>query len=395
MSLPNSQTRVGFVGSGFIAKGIAFECQRQGYTEGPILTRRNRDSIEAWPTDHPFTDSVDALIEGSDLIVECSGDVIHATRVIEQVLAAGRPVVTMNAEFHVTTGSHFVGKGQLTEAEGDQPGCLAALRREVVAMGFEPLVYGNVKGFLNLTPEPEEMKKWSKINGISLENTTSFTDGTKMQIEQAFVANAFGAGILQQGLRGAKSDDGIEGMLEKLDSASKKLAAAAEAHGGPISDYAQIGGCPAVFIAARHDEFHHPYLNYMKLGEGPYFNLVKNYHLCHIEVLKTIREVLDRPGSVLLDNSAAPAISVAAIAKRPIAKGTEISKAVGSFDLRGEAIEIATAPDHAPIGLLQAVRFKEAVEPDQIIQLDQVEGLDEASESIWRSIVSKVPSPQV
>ncbi len=59
-------------------------------------------------------------------------------------------------------------------------------------MGFKPVVYENIKGFLNTSPSKEDMEFWSKRNGTTLGMTTSFTDGTKVQIEQALVANGLG-----------------------------------------------------------------------------------------------------------------------------------------------------------------------------------------------------------
>lgn len=373
MKTSNSQVRIGFAGSGFIAKGIAFECQRQGYAAGPVLTRRKAGEFPEWATEHSFTNEIDELIEHSDLVVECSGDVIHATDVVDRLLKAGIPVVTMNAEFHVTTGSHFVGKGILTEAEGDQPGCLAALHREATAMGFEPLVYGNVKGYLNHDPIEKDMLYWSEKNGISLEQTVSFTDGTKMQIEQAFVANALGLDILEQGLAGATADDPTTGMLEQIDNAAAKLAAKAESHGTAISDFAQVGGCPAVFITGRHDDFHQPYLDYMKMGAGPYYSIIKNYHLCHLEAMKTINDVVRSESyEILMDNSKTPTISIAALAKRDLKKGMRFGKAVGSFDFRGEAIRTIDHADHVPIGLLQDFVLTADIERGQMIDKSMV-----------------------
>ena len=121
------------------------------------------------------------------------------------MLDAGRPVVTLNAEFHATIGSHFVGRGLLSEAEGDQPGCLAALGEDAVATGFTPLVYGNMKAFLNRNPSPEEMRYWAERQDYSIEMVTSFTDGTKVQIEQCLVANGLGAGIAKEDLIGLET----------------------------------------------------------------------------------------------------------------------------------------------------------------------------------------------
>ncbi len=43
------------------------------------------------------TNSVEELIQASDLIVECSGDVIYGSEVILKAMEAGLPIVTMNA----------------------------------------------------------------------------------------------------------------------------------------------------------------------------------------------------------------------------------------------------------------------------------------------------------
>jgi len=145
------------------------------------------------------------------LIVEAAGDPIYGTDLIAQALQAGLPVVTMDAELQITSGTYLSTLGYLAEAEGDQPGALAALYRDAVAMGFKPLVYGNLKGFLNHYPTLEEMKHWANVQGISLTQVTAFTDGTKLQVEQALVANGLGATIAQQGLLGYVTADVNEG----------------------------------------------------------------------------------------------------------------------------------------------------------------------------------------
>ena len=76
----------------------------------------------------------------------------HGTEVIDKAFSASLPVVTMNSELQVTTGSYFADRGFITEAEGDQPGCIVALKENMVQMGIKPLVYGNIKGFINRNP---------------------------------------------------------------------------------------------------------------------------------------------------------------------------------------------------------------------------------------------------
>lgn len=331
-----------------------------------VLTRRNIGTLSDFPLRDALTNSVDELIANSDIIVECTGDVFFGTEVIERAFEAGLPVVTVNAELQVTTGSYLSAKGLLTEAEGDQPGSLAALREDALQMGFQPLVYGNMKGYLNHNPTPEDMAYWAKRQGISVDQTTSFTDGTKVQIEQTVVGNGFGATISRQGLEGVASTD--------LNLSANALGLIADGIGQPIVDYVIPSGYPAggVFLVCRHDEVQAPAIEYFKLGSGPYYVLTRPFHLCSLEVGKTVRRVL-AGGGVLLNNAAEPTLGVAAIAKRIMKAGDVIGRGIGGFDVRGEAVRLADEPNHVPIGLLRNTVLKRAVEPGQLITFDDID----------------------
>ncbi|MFL9812602.1 NAD(P)-dependent oxidoreductase [Stutzerimonas sp. VN223-3] len=331
-----------------------------------VLTRRSIDTLGDFPLRDVLTNSIDDLIVHSDIIVECTGDVFFGTEVIERAFEAGLPVVTINAELQITTGSHLAGKGLLTEAEGDQPGSLAALREDALQMGFKPLVYGNMKGYLNHNPSHEDMAYWSKRQGISIDQTTSFTDGTKVQIEQAVVGNGFGATITRRGLEGLASTD--------LNRSGNILGLIAEGIGQPIVDYVIPSGYSAggVFLVCRHDEDQAPAIEYFKLGPGPYYVLTRPFHLCSLEVGKTVRRVL-AGGGVLLNNSVEPTLGVAAIAKREIKAGEVISRGIGGFDVRGEAVRLVDELDYVPIGLLRNTVLKRPVEPGQLITFDDIE----------------------
>lgn len=331
-----------------------------------VLTRRNLETLGDFPLPGALTNSIDELIAHADIIVECTGDVFFGTEVIERAFEAGLPVVTVNAELQVTTGSYLAGKGLLTEAEGDQPGSLAALREDALHMGFQPLVYGNMKGYLNHNPSREDMAYWSKRQGISIDQTTSFTDGTKVQIEQVVVGNGFGATISRRGLEGIASTD--------LNRSGNILGLIADGIGQPIVDYVIPDGYPAggVFLVCRHDEVQAPAIDYFKLGAGPYYVLTRPFHLCSLEVGKTVRRVL-AGGGVLLNNSIEPTLGVAAIAKRDMKAGEVIERGIGGFDVRGEAVRLADELDHVPIGLLRHTVLKRAVTPGQMITFDDIE----------------------
>ena len=203
-----------------MARGIAHVIERSPFTLSRVLTRRPVESVHGLPGHNVITQNIAELVDSSDLVVVCCGDPVHVTEVVEQAIEAGLPIVTMDSEFHITTGSWFVDKGLVTEAEGDQPGCLAALRRDALAMGFKPLVYGNIKGFLNHAPSETDMEYWANKQGLSVAQTTSFTDGTKVQIEQAFVANAFDADIYWPGLLGPSAETVDEGSQLLADVAN-------------------------------------------------------------------------------------------------------------------------------------------------------------------------------
>ncbi len=367
--MPNPHSKkIGVSGTGMIARGF-LRLIKQHYPDleiSRILTRRPFNSFSEFPLAERLTHSIDDLVDHSDLIVECSGDVFHGTEVIERAFEAGLPVVTVNAELQVTTGSYLAGKGFITEAEGDQPGSLAALHEEALQMGFKPLVYGNMKGYLNHDPTPENMAYWARLQGISIDQTTSFTDGTKVQIEQVVVGNGLGATITRQGLEGIASTN--------LNDSASVLGMLAERLGQPITDYVIPSGFPAggVFLVCRHDAEQQQAIEYFKLGPGPYYTLIRPFHLCSLEVGKTVRRVL-AGGGVLLNNSTAPTLGVAAIAKRPMRAGELIERGIGGFQFRGEAVKLAEHPDHVPIGLLRKTALKRAVEPGQIITYDDVD----------------------
>ncbi len=360
------EVRIGIVGTGFIGQGIvlALEAQRD-LKVTKVLTRRKISPEFKFIRPELLTDSIDELIDNADLVVECTGSVMWATVVLDRVLEAGIPVVTMDSEVHVTTGSYLAQKGFITEAEGDQPGCLAALNESAIQMGFKPLVYGNIKGFLNLLPTPEDMAYWSNRQGISLDQVTSFTDGTKVQIEQAFVANGLGADVLKDGLMGPSSEDIFTGGVQIAEEA-KRL-------GRCVSDYILSPKSPAgVFIIAEHEAEQKDYLRYLKMGEGPYYSISQNYHLCHLEVAKTIRRVLNG-GGVLLNNTTTPKVGVMAVAKKDLSVGTLIERGIGGFEVRGIASKFSSHPNAVPIGLLEKVTITKPIEAGQILTFDDVE----------------------
>jgi len=253
-------------------------------------------------------------------------------------------------------------------------------------MGFRPLVYGNMKAFLNRNPSPEEMRYWAERQDYSIEMVTSFTDGTKVQIEQCLVANGLGAGIAKEDLIGLETRD--------LKLAAAELGAAADRLGHPISDYILDRGLQhGVFIIARHDPRQATPLRNFKLGDGPYYVLIKDYCLVHLEVFKTL-ERLVRERRPPLNNGARPRVSVASLAKRALRPGEVIERGCGSFELRGTCVNIADRPGHVPICLASRMRIRRRIEPGQLLTMDDVELPETEALAAWRAIERRVLKPE-
>lgn len=370
---------IGVIGSGFMAKGLVTVLESIGNSVGDVevstvLTRSDPDDRPDFPLQGLLTNDLWHLITSSDLIVECTGDPIYATDMVSEVLKYNLPVVTLDPALHITSGSYLNTLGWFSESEGDQPGCLAAWAENLTACGFTPLVYGNIKGYQKLSPDPRHMKIWARRLGISLREATANTDGTKLQIEQCLVANWFGADIACEGMIGLDCKT-IEDGAYALSTIVEDI---------PISDYLTPQyGKPGVFILANHqDPYQQSYLQYLKLGSGPYL-LSTNQHLCHLEVIKTIRRwAEDKP--ILMNNGiSTPSISVAAIAKHDINAGESID-GIGSFDTRGITVKINDRPDHVPIGLIHNVFATDFIEQGQVLTFSNTEIPDTLALRAWQ-----------
>lgn len=364
-------TKIGIVGTGFIATGVAHLIRQSNDFElSWMFTRRPIDkmNVQSIPKNQ-WTNSLNQFIDDSDIVFECSGDAIHAAEVIYEVAKTQKKIVTINSEFHVTAGSYFSKRGvYLTEADGDQPGCIARLDQEVRGMGFEPLAYVNLKGFLNPDPTLEEMTYWSEKQQLALSQVVSFTDGTKLQVEQAFVANGLGATIAREGMIGA--------TVNKLDDLDYLVDAAREMNSA-ISEYLLCPGSPpGVLIVADNPiaDLCPGYLPFsrLKTTEDKAYILLRPYHLVHLESLNTLRRVVNND-AILLNNSVSPRITVGAVAKRPMNPGEQIKHGPGGFDVRGMAVEIRHHTDAVPVCLLQNTPVIRHVAPGQIITFDDID----------------------
>lgn len=250
-------------------------------------------------------------------------------------------------------------------------------------MGFTPAAYVNIKGFINLNPKREDMEYWSKQQGIRLEQTTSFTDGTKLQIEQAFVANGLGATIPPGGMFGR--------TVESLNDLDFLIHASDEA-GLPISDFVLCKGAPPgeliVAKSAQADRLGNYIVGPLKTKEKLGYIMLRPYHLCHLEVLNTMRRINAGEG-MLINNSADPRLTVGAVAKRKIKKGEIIERGAGGFDVRGVAVQFKDNLNAVPVCLLQNTPAVRDIEAGDLVQFDDVDFAPSQALDIYQSIIPR------
>jgi predicted homoserine dehydrogenase-like protein len=387
-TLNGKKLRIGIVGTGGIGRGLAkLIARRNDMVISKILTRRKGQISDLGVSQDFLTTSPEKIFDSSDLLVVSTGDPVYSTEIIDSAFKYGLPVVTMDADTQVVSGSWLSKRGVITEANGDQPGCLAALNKEVVQMGFKPLVYGNIKGFLNKNPSLEDMLFWAQKQGYSLSSVTSFTDGTKLQIEQAFIANGLGLDIVKTGLVGYKTSD--------FESGAYALGEIAKREKNAISDYIiSRESPPGVFITATHQEDLAAELVTYKMGKGPFYLLYKPMHLCFFEIPNSILNLVNH-NEILLDNGSVPSVSVGTIAKKNLASGSVIDKGIGGMEVRGEAIKIADFTNHVPIGLMSKVELKRNIEEGELITFDDINIPDSMALDAWKTTISDVNKKKI
>jgi len=314
---------------------------------------------------------------GADVLVEATNSVTAGVRTVECALENRVNVVLTNSEVDLLLGTWLHGlaeeKGALiTSDAGDQPGVIVRMIEEIRLWGFDIRMAGNIKGFLNRYATAEDIDEWAREYNLSPSMCVSFTDGTKVNIEMALIANATGLRPWCRGMEGPTAGH-VSEALEKFDFTR---------YGdGGVVDYvlgAQPGG--GVFVVGYCDvPLQRSYMRYYKQGEGPYYVFYRPYHLCHIETPRAIA------GMCLFGRKAmAPdfgrVAGVATFAKRDLKKGTRFRQAIGSDLFYGmidtnEALERDGA---APVALLEApegnvITLGRDVARDEMIRFEDVE----------------------
>lgn len=388
------------VGAGFIARGLVHRIARRSTLAPPLIVARRPepavaildragyavDAIvhsddaevlgEAIADGRPaVTTDAEALPEvaGVQVVVEATGAMEYGAAVMQAALLGRRHVVSMNAEVDSLLGHHLhalaVRSGvTYTIADGDQPGVVLRMIDEAHQLGLEVAVALNCKRNLNVYQNQADSRPYAERDGTSVAMTTAFGDGTKMQIENAVIANL--SGLVPPPL-------GTSGVRTELARVAEDVRAAGIAEGSVhFTLGGDFGGGVIVLARSSDPDFDAPYLRYGKLGDGPWYPLFRPYHLIHMEMATTIEQVA-AGGPALGRRTPEPVAVCAAVAKRELAAGDALD-GIGGDTCYGVAASVAEGAGLLPIGLSQHATVRRPVTVDQPLTLDDVELDDDA-----------------
>jgi len=287
-----------------------------------------------------------------DVLVESTNTVEFAAKTCIAALERKIHVVLMNAEVDLLLRPYLqqIAKENgvvITSDAGDQHGVIARMAEEIQMWGFDLVMLGNIKGFLNRYATIEGMQKEAAKRYLNVVQCVAYTDGTKLNFEQALLANGFGMLPWTRGMLGPRCED-VNEIFDKFDFETLE----AMRHTGCV-DYilgAKPGG--GVFVIGYcKNELQQRYLEYYKRGKGPYYLFYRPYHLCHLETPRAIFNEFLYQKSILKPQN--KLTDVFAFAKKDLHKGLAIGHGIGSDEFYGMIDSCKNAKDLVPIALLE------------------------------------------
>ncbi len=389
------RAEVAVLGAGWVAQGLVHRLERSpGMRPSLVLNRTVERAVHAYERvgvargDILVSDDATRLSEAIaagrpavsqaaevvadlpmiDVVIEATGSLDHAATVMLAALRSGKDVVSINAEVDATVGfllhdvAHQSG-AVYTISDGDQPGVLLRQAAFVEGMGFSVTAAVNCKRHLDLRQNPQTSAPYAARDGTSPAMTTATGDGTKMQIENAVVANVLGLPPDCRGMHGVPTtlDRALDDVLEAI---SRRGVVEYTLGGDFGAGVFVIGSTDEAELLARSMQFY-------KMGTGPDFLFFRPFHLVHLEVPVTVAQVvLDR--LPVGRPSGPPVAEVVAVAKRDLAAGERLD-GIGGFTCYGLIDTVAGAEGLLPIGLAEHARLSRPIPEDQPVPLDAVE----------------------
>lgn len=334
--------------------------------------------------------SVLTACDAIDVLVEVTGTIEAAARVVLQAFDHGKHVVLVNAELDSLLGPILKVTADragvvVTHTDGDEPGVAMTLLRYLRSLGLRATAAGNLKGMVDYYRTPETQRGFAERNGQDARKVTSFADSTKLSMEATVLANATGFHAGRRGMYGPACKDVRE--MANLLPADQMLSTG-------LVDYA-LGAAPhtgAFVIVHEQSALKKAQLAYYKLGDGPFYVFYTPFHLPHVQIASTIgRAFVHRDPTVAPIGG--PVCEVVTVAKRDLKAGERLD-GIGGFCAYGLVDNVTTARAMAalPIALSEGCVLVRGVAKDEVISFDDVTTPRERlSETLWRQQATQWP----
>jgi predicted homoserine dehydrogenase-like protein len=309
--------------------------------------------------------------EAIDVLVEATGTIEVAARVVLDAIDQGKDVVLVNAELDSLVGPILKVRADqrgvvLTHTDGDEPGVAMTLLRYVRTLGLRPVAAGNIKGMVDYYRTPATQEAFARKNDQDVRKVTSFADATKLSMEATVLSNATGFRVGRRGMYGPPC-----GYVREVAG----LLPAEQMLDGGLVDYA-LGAAPhtGAFVVFHEDApLKKAQLAYYKMGDGPFYVFYTPFHLPHLQIASTIgRAVVHRDPTVA--PIAGPVCEVVTVAKRDLKTGERLD-GIGGFCSYGliDNRSAARAMGALPIGLSEGRVLRRDLAKDQVVSFADVD----------------------
>lgn len=311
---------------------------------------------------------VHVLIESSNAVLQGA---VHAMRGIQN----HQHVVMMNYEAEMMYGPLLL-KAALDQgvvytcADGDQPTVIKKLIDEIELWGMDIVMAGNIKNYLDRYTDPVKIAPEADKRTLDHKMCSSYTDGTKLCVEMAVLANAINGKAAVPGMFGPR--------LKHVNEIFQHINFNEVWDGKhPLVDYV-LGAEPkgGVFVVAHTaDKFQQYTFNWFPpdVGPGPYYVFARPYHLGHIEAMQCVVEAF-LEGTARLQPVHGMKTNVFTYAKRDLKAG-DVLDGMGGFNNYGLIENLSDHPERPglPVLLCDNLKLKRDIRKDERIALADVE----------------------
>jgi len=394
----DDEIRVAIIGVGSIGKGLVYQTHHTpGFACVAIADIRVERAIECakWlGREYEVVETLEAMhaaidkgrlavSEDGNLLSKCGqADVlIESTNAIAAAgthcitaLEHGKHLVMMNYEADLMFGPYLLELARrngkvYTSCDGDQPTVIKGLVDEMQLWGFDLVMAGNIKGYLDRYTNPKLIAPEADKRNLDHKMCSSYTDGSKLCIEMAVLANALGLRADVPGMHGKKIDH-VHDIFDHLDF--DRIWADRQ----PVVEYV-LGARPTggVFaVGYTESEFQQYTLDWFppRMGPGPYYMFYRPYHLGHIEALACVAEAfLD--GTARLQPNHGFQTNVYCYAKQDLKQG-DVLDGMGGYLSYGLIENCSENEEKSgiPICLAEEMTLNRAIPKDEKIFFEDV-----------------------